>query len=89
MNFIKIRNTCKDCPYLQTPAIDLHKIDQYYSCRLVYANSYNIDHLQEVCPLKNILNILIDYVCFRAEIVGGIEFSKEKKIINDFIEEKL
>ena len=91
MNFIKIRNTCEGCPYLQTPATDLHKIDQYYTCRLAYAITYDLDHFQEVCPLKNIRQILTEFICFNATAKGNVElnFKKEKMIIETFIEEEL
>ena len=91
MNLIKIRNTCKGCPYLQTPAIDLHKVDQYYTCRLTFANTYDLEHFQEICPLKNIRQVLRDFVCFNATAKDNVElnFKKEKQIIKQFIEEEL
>lgn len=91
MNLIKIRNTCEGCPYLQTPAIDLHKVDQYYTCRLTFANTYDLEHFQEICPLKNIRQVLRDFVCFNATAKGNVElnFKKEKQIIEQFIEEEL
>ena len=60
MNFIKIRNTCKGCPYLQTPAVDLHKIDQYYTCRQTYANTYDLDLKKE----KKMISSFIDNYFF-------------------------
>ena len=91
MNWIKIRNTCKGCPYLQTPAYDLHKVDQYYTCKLTYANTYDLDHFQEICPIKNIREVLAEFVCYTANAKNNLEinFKKEKQIINQFIEEKL
>ena len=91
MNFIKIRNTCKDCPYLETPAIDLGEADQYYTCRLCYANTYDLEHFQDICPIKNIREILVKFVCFNAEAKNNMEinFKMEQLIINSFIEEKL
>ena len=91
MNFIKIRNTCKDCPYLESPAIDLGEADQYYTCRLTYANTYDLEHFQDICPMKNIRKILAEFVCFNAEAKNNLEinYKMEKQIINQFIEEKL
>ena len=91
MKLIKTSNNCEGCPYLQTPAIDLHKVDQYYTCNLTYANTYDLDHFQEICPMKNIKQVLIDFVCFSANAKGNIElnFKKEKQIINQFLREKL
>ena len=90
-NLIRVKNTCKGCPYLQTPAIDLHEIEQYYTCKLTYANTYDLSHFQEVCPLKTIKQVLIDFVCFSATEKENVEldFKKEKEIITKFIEEKL
>lgn len=91
MRFIKLENTCEGCPYLQTPAFDLHKVDQYYTCRLTYANTYDLEHFQEICPMKIIGQVLEDFVCFRANASGSIDlnFRKEKQIIKQFIEDKL
>lgn len=91
MNWIKIRQTCEGCPFLQTPAIDLHKVDQYYTCRLTYANTYDLEHFQDICPMKNIREILVEFVCFNAEAKGNLElnYKMEKQIINQFIEDKL
>lgn len=91
MNWIKIRNTCKGCPFLQTPAVDLHEVDQYYTCRLAFENTYDLEHFQDICPMRNIKEILAEFVCFNAEAKGNLElnYKMEKQIINSFIEEKL
>lgn len=92
INFIKINNTCNECPYLQRPAYDLGKADQYYTCNLSYANTYDLEHFNEICPMKTIKQILIDFVCFNANEKGQVHklnFKKEKEIIQSFIEEKI
>ena len=91
INFIKISNTCKDCPYLKSPASDLGEQDQYHSCSLTYANTYDLDHFKEICPLKNIRAVLKDFVLYNAIAKGnaGLDYKKENQIINNFIEEKL
>ncbi len=91
MKLIKLGNTCEGCPYLQTPAVDLHKVDQYYTCRLTYANTYDLEHFQDICPMGNIVQVLIDFVCFRANANGNVDlnFKKEKQIIEQFIREKI
>ena len=91
INFIKINNTCNECPYLKRPAYDLGEADQYYTCNLSYANTYNLEHFNEICPMKTIKQILIDFVCFSLIAKGEKEFNftTEKKIIQSFIEEKL
>ena len=91
MKFIKTDNHCSGCPYLETPAVDLHEIDQYFTCRLTYANTYDLQHFMEICPLKNIKQVLIDFVYFNATQKGNqeLDFKREKQIINDFIEGEL
>lgn len=86
MNWIKIRNTCDGCPYLQTPAVDLHEVDQYYTCRLTYANTYDLEHFQEICPLKTIQNVLADFICYHISNGYDLDLKKEKKIIKSFID---
>lgn len=91
INFIKIRNTCKDCPYLQSPAVDLQKGDQYFTCQLNYAHTYDLEHFTEICPLKTITEILSKFVCYNAAAKDNeeINFKKELRIIRSFIEEEL
>lgn len=91
MNFIRIRNTCKGCPYLQSPAVDLSDIEQYYSCQLSYAHTYDLEHFKEICPIKTISEVLGKFVCYNAAAKGNeeINFKKELRIIRSFIEEEL
>ena len=91
LNFIKIENNCDGCPYLERPAFDLGEADQYYRCRLSYANTYNLDHFNEICPQKTILQVLKDFICYRAAMIGNVEINskKEMQIIRDFIEAEL
>ena len=91
MNLIRIRNTCKDCPYLQTPAVDLHKVDQYFTCRLSYANTYDLEHFKDICPIQTISEVLGKFVCYNAAAKSNeeINYKKELRIIRSFIEEEL
>lgn len=89
-NFLRIKNTCEDCPYLNVPAVDLSDADQYYTCRLTYANTYNLEHFQEICPLKTIQQVLMDFVCYKATNTNELlNFKKEKQLIKDFMREHL
>lgn len=87
MNWIKIRNTCKGCPYLQRPAVDLHEVEQYYTCRLTFANTYDLEHFQEICPMKTLRNVLADFICYHISNGYDLDLKKEKKIIKSFIED--
>ena len=91
MNLIRIRNTCKDCPYLQKPAVDLHKVDQYFTCNLSYAHTYDLEHFKDICPMQTISEVLSKFVCYNAAAKGNeeINYKKELRIIRSFIEEEL
>lgn len=91
MKFIKTENNCNGCPYLQTPAVDLHEIEQYYTCKITYKNTYDLEHLKEICPFKTIMQVLKDFICYNAAMKGNVEINtkKEMQIIRSFIEEKL
>lgn len=85
-NFIKIKHTCEDCPYLQRPAVDLGKGDQYFTCNLTYANTYDLEHFQEICPLKTLRNVLVDFICYHISNGYDLDLKKEKKIVASFME---
>ena len=91
MNFIKIKNTCEGCPYLNTPAIDLSDADKYFTCRLTYANTYDLEHFQDICPIKNLHQVLTNFVIYQSIEKGNdeIDFKEENKIIWGFMEERL
>lgn len=89
--FIKKENDCSGCPYLNTPACDLDDIDQYYTCRLTYANTYILEHFQDVCPMKTIQTVLTDFMCFLLEngYLMEDDMSNKKELIENFIKKNL
>ena len=93
MKLFKIKEEiCVDgCPYYREPAVDI--LPNVYGCNLQYLECCNLEQLRENCPLRNIENLLEDFMQYikknNYDFEDLINFQLANRLIYKFIEEEV